>query len=146
MTDCIFCKIVDGSIPSKQVHNDENVVAFLDINPATRGHVVVIPKKHSVDLGDIDNETLNKVMAVVKKMAEKVSSQMNAPGVNILQNNGRHAGQIVNHIHFHIIPRYDNDGIFIKFPRMQLSEEEMKDIQKKLKDETPKTSSSSSWI
>ena len=145
MNDCIFCKLAKNEAPSKKVYEDSDVLAFLDINPASKGHAVVITKKHFENVYDVNEHELNKVMGVVKKLAGRMKDQLKAEGVNILQNNGRHAGQLVSHIHFHVIPRYENDSIFIKFPRMQLSEEEMKDVQNKLKEETSH-SASPGWI
>ena len=85
------------------------------------------------------------MLGVVKALASRMKNQLKAEGVNVLQNNGRYAGQLVSHIHFHVIPRYENDNIFIKFPRMQLSEDEMKDVQNKLKEE-PSHSPAPKWI
>lgn len=138
MQDCVFCKIVKDEIPSKKVREDSATVAFLDINPAAPGHSIVISKKHYANIYDIGEGDLGMVINSAKILAERMKSRLNAEGVNILQNNGRHAGQIVDHIHFHVIPRYENDNILIKFPRVQLSEEDMKAVQDKLKEETHK--------
>lgn len=135
MNDCIFCKLAKNEAPSKKVYEDNDVLAFLDINPASKGHTVVITKKHFENIYDVNENELNKMLGVVKALASRMKNQLKAEGVNVLQNNGRYAGQLVSHIHFHVIPRYENDNIFMKFPRMQVSEEEMKDVQNKLKDE-----------
>ncbi len=145
MNDCIFCKLAKNESPSKKVYEDSDVLAFLDINPASKGHTVVITKKHFENIYDVNENELNKMLGVVKALAGRMKNQLKAEGVNFLQNNGRYAGQLVSHIHFHVIPRYENDNIFIKFPRMQLSEEEMKDVQNKLKEE-PSHSSAPKWI
>ncbi len=145
MNDCIFCKLAKNEAPSKKVYEDSDVLAFLDINPASKGHTVVITKKHFENIYDVNENELNKMLGVVKALASRMKNQLKAEGVNVLQNNGRYAGQLVSHIHFHVIPRYENDNIFIKFPRMQLSEEEMKDLQNKLKEETSH-SSAPKWI
>ncbi len=130
--ECVFCKIVKNEIPSKKVHEDSNTVAFLDINPANHGHTLVMPKKHAENIFDVDDETLKNTILVVKSMAAIIKERMNAVGVNIVQNNGRHAGQLVNHIHFHIIPRFENDSVIISYKRIQMTEKELDDVAKKL--------------
>lgn len=104
--DCIFCAIAAGEIPSKKVYEDEDVYAFLDINPASEGHTLVIPKLHFEGLLDTDEKTLFSLISKVKKIAAMQKAAYNADGFNILQNNGEASGQTVKHIHFHIIPRY----------------------------------------
>ena len=132
--DCIFCKIANGEIPSKKVHEDNDVMAFLDINPANPGHVLVVPKKHFENIYDIDDATLSKTIHVVKNISKNMKEKLNPDGLNVLQNNGKHAGQLVNHIHFHIIPRFNNDRVVISYPRYQISEADMDNILKKLKE------------
>ncbi len=144
---CIFCKIVKGEAPSKKVYEDKDTIAFLDINPATSGHTLIIPKKHFATIHDIDGTHLEKIMNVAKTMADRAKNRLKADGVNVLQSNGRHAGQLVDHIHVHVIPRYENDNITIRFPRAQLSEEEMKKVQDKLKEEDKeKYDAGTHWI
>ena len=133
--DCIFCKIVNKEIPSVQVYEDEDIIAFLDINPANKGHTLVAPKKHYEDIFSVDEEVLKKMIAVVKFLAERIKSTMQCEGLNVVQNNGRCAGQLVNHIHFHIIPRFSGDKVLITYQRQQLTEEELKEVQKALKEE-----------
>jgi histidine triad (HIT) family protein len=144
MENCLFCKIVKGEIPSLKVYEDADVYAFLDINPANIGHTLVIPKKHTATIFEIDEKSLQKVMAVVKKLAQRIIDRTGAHGINILQNNGQQAGQLVHHFHFHIIPRFENDHIIIKYPRAGMTEQQMKEVQEKLsKDEQKKTDYSS---
>lgn len=112
---CIFCKIINGDIPSKKVYEDDDVLAILDISQATIGHTLVLPKKHYSNLLDIDNEDYLKVMSVVKMLAEKIKTKLDATGINILNNCGEVAGQTVMHFHVHIIPRFDNNDIKIEF-------------------------------
>ncbi len=119
MQDCIFCKIALGEMPSKKVYEDTDVVVILDINPANKGHMLVIPKKHVEDISGIDEKLFDKVANVTKKMAELVKERLKPDGINILQNNGKHAGQLVPHMHFHVIPRYPDDKVMIAFPRTQ---------------------------
>lgn len=107
--NCIFCKIVKGEIKSQKVYEDEETLAFLDINPVNKGHVLVIPKEHYENIFDIPREKLNKVMEIVQKVAI-AQKKIGADGVNIVSNNGKAAEQHVFHLHIHVIPRYYNDG------------------------------------
>ena len=107
--DCIFCAIAEGEIPSFKVYEDEHVLAYLDINPFSKGHTLVIPKKHSAGLLDTDDETLAVVVARVKKVAARLKEKLGCDGFNIVQNNGEAAGQTVRHVHFHIVPRWNGD-------------------------------------
>ena len=109
--DCIFCQIVSGDFPATFVHQDERTVAFMDINPSVRGHVLVVPRAHSTDLHDIDPEDLAACMRTAKQLAAKIMENLEADGINILQNTGRAAGQAVFHFHIHVIPRRADDGI-----------------------------------
>lgn len=106
MTNCLFCKIVNGEIPYHKVYEDEHTLAFLDINPTTKGHTLVIPKKHAKDMEDISSEELSFVVESVKKVSSIVKEKLGADGFNIMQANGAEAEQSVFHIHFHIVPRY----------------------------------------
>ena len=112
---CIFCKIINKEIPSKIVYEDELVLAILDLSQATYGHTLVMPKKHYENIYEIDDETLAHLIKIVKKLAIKIKNKLNAKGINILNNNEIAAGQSIMHLHFHIIPRYDNDDLIIKF-------------------------------
>ena len=114
--DCIFCKIVDGQIPSIKVYEDDAVVAFLDIGPLSDGHTLVIPKAHYDRFDQCPPEVAAAIAAVATKVAKAVASSMNCDGYNVLCNNGLAAGQLVDHVHFHIIPRNDGDGVFNSWP------------------------------
>lgn len=109
--DCIFCAIAAGEIPSFKVYEDDLVLAYLDINPFTKGHTLVIPKAHSAGLLDTGDDVLAAVVARVKKVAAHLKATLPCDGFNILQNNGEAAGQTVHHIHFHIIPRYAGEPL-----------------------------------
>ena len=122
---CIFCNIVEGSIPSKKVYEDENILAILDISQATEGHTLVLPKKHYENILDIDKETLASLIEVVRSLSIKIVNNTGALGCNILNNCGEVSGQTVNHIHFHIIPRYKKDDLDIKFPTHELDLDEV---------------------
>jgi len=106
---CIFCSIIEGSIPSKKVYEDDDVLAILDIAQNTYGHTLVMPKKHVTDMLDVDDETLVKVIKVVRKLTVQITDNLKADGVNILSNCKEAAGQSVSHLHYHILPRYVGD-------------------------------------
>jgi histidine triad (HIT) family protein len=108
--NCIFCKIVDGSLPSSKVYEDEDVIAFLDIKPVNPGHTLVIPKKHFKNIHDTPDELMAKLIIVTKKIAGVVQDKLGVSGVNIGMNNGASAGQLVFHTHIHIMPRYGKDS------------------------------------
>ena len=109
--DCVFCAIAAGEIPCFKVYEDDLVLAYLDINPFSKGHTLVIPKEHSKGLLDTDDETLAAVISRVKKVAAHVAASLGCDGFNILQNNGEAAGQTVRHLHFHIVPRWTGDPL-----------------------------------
>jgi len=108
--ECIFCKIVAGEIPCTTVYEDENVLAFMDIGPIIKGHTLVIPKTHYDPITETPVNVLADLMRVVKKMAQAQKDALQTDGCNIIQNNGEVAGQAVPHLHFHVIPRFLNDG------------------------------------
>lgn len=108
--NCIFCKIVAGEIPATKVYEDADVLAFMDIGPIVKGHTLVIPKQHFDPLTATPEPVLAKLMAVVKKIAAAQMSGLRADGVNVMQANGVAAGQVVPHLHFHVIPRFATDG------------------------------------
>ena len=109
--DCVFCAIAAGEIPSFKVYEDDLVLAYLDINPCSKGHTLVIPKAHTTGLLDTSDEMLAALLARVKKVAARLREVLSCDGFNILQNNGAAAGQSVFHIHFHIVPRYGAEPI-----------------------------------
>jgi len=109
--DCIFCKIAKDEIPSYKVYEDNKTLAFLDIAPVNNGHILVIPKKHYKNIEDISEEELYTIIKTVKKIGKALKKSLDIPGYNVNINNDSIAGQIIPHIHFHIIPRYKNDGL-----------------------------------
>ena len=109
--DCLFCKIVAGEIPATLVREDERTVAFMDINPATRGHLLVIPREHSANLLEIGAEDLSACAAAGKQLAALVTERLGADGVNLINSCGRDAWQTVFHFHLHVIPRYVADPL-----------------------------------
>ena len=113
MSDCLFCRIVAGELPSTRVHEDERVVALMDIFPATRGHVLVIPRAHAADLRDVAPDDLTAAAAAAQLLAGQAFDRLGAAGVTIMQSNGAAAWQTVFHYHVHVIPRYDGDPLVL---------------------------------
>ena len=109
--DCIFCGIVSGRIPGKIVDQDELTVAFMDINPATRGHALVVPRRHARDLLEIERDDLEATIVAAQRLARKMPERLGADGVNLLNSCGRAAWQTVFHFHIHVIPRYEGDPL-----------------------------------
>jgi histidine triad (HIT) family protein len=109
--DCIFCKIVAGELPAEVVQEDEHTLAFMDINPWTRGHALVIPRNHSKDLLEISDEDLGHTAAAAKRLAQRMHDKLGADGVNLLNARGAAAWQTVFHFHMHVIPRYEGDPL-----------------------------------
>jgi histidine triad (HIT) family protein len=108
--ECLFCRIAKGEIPSKKVYENANTFAFLDINPRNPGHVLVIPKRHYETVMDMPENELAEVAKIVKKMSVAAKAGTKADGISVLQSNGRAAGQVVAHLHFHVIPRFMTEG------------------------------------
>ena len=109
--DCLFCKIVAGEIPATVVASDERTVTFMDINPGTRGHALVVPREHSADLLEIGQEDLAAVAAAAKRLAARAKEALGADGVNLINSCGAAAWQTVFHFHVHVIPRYEDDPL-----------------------------------
>ena len=111
MPDCIFCKIIAGELPGTIVDSDERTVSFMDINPGTRGHLLVIPRAHAEDLLEIDPEDLAACARTAQVMARKAKDALGADGINLINSCGAKAWQTVFHFHVHVIPRYDGDPL-----------------------------------
>ena len=111
MADCIFCKIVAGELPAALLGSDERALAFLDINPATRGHALVIPRAHVEDIHEIGSEDLAAAIALAQTIAVRARERLGADGVNLLHSSGSAAWQTVFHFHIHVIPRYLGDPL-----------------------------------
>ena len=129
--DCLFCKIIEGSIPSKTIYEDELVKVFLDINPNTNGHCLIIPKKHIVTVKEVDNILTTHILEVEKKIYDLLKEKLNIKGLTIVQNN--ELGQEVKHYHVHLIPRYEDDNWNINFNQESLkdTDEIYQEIMKK---------------
>ena len=123
--DCVFCKIVAGELPSEKVYEDERVLAFMDITPTSRGHTLVIPKDHYANLLTTPADVLGSIVAVLPKLADAAVKATGAGGFNVLQSNQPCAGQCVFHIHFHIVPRNEGDGIGLGFRQTDPVEDEL---------------------
>lgn len=120
MSNCIFCKIVNGELPSAKVFENDDVFAFLDLSQITKGHTLVIPKTHADDIFQLTPETAAKLFAVVPEISTALKKTYGAKGLNIINNNGSFAGQEVFHYHLHLIPRYDKtDGIKVTYTSHQ---------------------------
>jgi histidine triad (HIT) family protein len=132
--DCIFCKMVAGQIPVTKIYEDEVVLAFLDIGPLSDGHTLVIPKQHFEKLHDCPPELLSRLASRLGRIAEAVAGAMNSEGYNVLCNNGRAAGQLVEHLHFHIIPRNTGDGVFDRWPAYKYQEGKIEEIAAKIRE------------
>jgi histidine triad (HIT) family protein len=109
--DCIFCKIINGEIPAIKILDEKQILAFMDINPLAQGHMLVIPKNHAENILDISEDDLAAVINAAKRCAEAAKSGLKAEGITVLQLNGKASNQVVPHLHFHVIPRWKNDGI-----------------------------------
>jgi histidine triad (HIT) family protein len=132
MNNCIFCKIINKEIPIHKVYEDGNVLAFLDINPASPGHTLVIPKNHYANLEELPDPEAGLIMAVARKVGANLLSGLGAAGYNLIQSNGAAAGQEVLHFHLHVIPRGPGDGLkFWKPQKYELGQAE--DILNKIK-------------
>lgn len=109
--DCIFCKIIKGEIPCYKVYEDDDVIAFLDINPVSLGHVLVMPKEHFVNFEDVSEKALIATIKVVKLLGQNLKDKLGIVGYNVYENNDPVSGQIIPHLHFHIIPRHEGDQL-----------------------------------
>jgi histidine triad (HIT) family protein len=121
--DCIFCKIVAGEIPCHKVYEDEHVLSFLDIGPLSEGHTLIIPRQHAVTLDEVSNDALPSIGMAAKRIGAAVQQATGCAGWNLLQNNGKVAGQVVMHVHFHIIPRREDDGLGYRWPAGELDDD-----------------------
>lgn len=129
MEECVFCKIIKGEIPCTKIYENDYTIAFLDINPVVKGHTLVIPKKHFVNVLDIDDFYLSEALKTVKIIANHYVNRGLASGVNILNATGKSAEQSVFHLHFHILPRKDDDG-YKTFPKTGYIKEDLLKLKK----------------
>jgi histidine triad (HIT) family protein len=132
--DCLFCRIASGELPSTRVDEDERTVAFMDINPATRGHVLVVPREHSADLTEIAQDDLAAVTAMAKRIALRQKERLGADGINLLNSCGKVAWQTVFHFHVHVIPRYATDPLRLPWEPAPGDREEIAEAARELTD------------
>jgi len=126
--DCVFCKIVAGEIPSQIVDEDEHTVAFMDLNPWTRGHALVVPRNHSADLFEVGDDDLRRTVAAAKRLAERMRDRLECDGVNLLNACGPAAWQSVFHFHVHVIPRYADDPLQLPTRPRQAEQGELAEV------------------
>lgn len=129
--DCIFCKIIQGKIPCYKVLEDKEFLAFMDIRPINKGHVLVVPKNHCINLLDFPKSEETDLIEFTKKVAKAIVKATNADGFNVGMNNGPAAGQVVMHAHLHIIPRFKGDGL-ISWPHKEYGEGEIQSLRDKI--------------
>ena len=130
--NCIFCKILNGDIPSTKIYEDDQFVIMLDIGPASFGHALILPKDHYANIFEMPEEVLSKSICLAKTFGEKLVKALGADGLNLVQNNGTAAGQTVFHYHLHLIPRYDGDSVGDLWTPGSLSPEARQEILDKL--------------
>lgn len=132
--DCIFCKIANGIIPSNTLFEDDDFRVIFDLGPATKGHALILPKKHFENIYKIDDDTAAKAFVLAKKMAVAMTKAFDSDGFNIIQNNGECAGQTVFHFHMHLIPRYKDDNAIEFWKAGQADDAELKELVKKVQE------------
>ena len=130
--NCIFCKIAAGEIPSATIYEDDDFRVILDIEPASKGHALILPKDHYANLYELPEELASKALVVAKKVITKMTEIVGCDGYNVLQNNGEVAGQTVFHFHMHLIPRYKEDDVTIKWNPGALTDELKAEILTKM--------------
>ena len=134
MSDCIFCKIANGEIPSATLYEDEDFRVILDLGPASKGHALILPKAHYADIYELPEEVAAKVFVLASKMAKKMTEALGCDGFNIVQNNKEVAGQTVFHFHMHLIPRYVGDQVGLTWKPGTLTDEMKQEILDKVKE------------
>ncbi|MCQ4725318.1 HIT family protein [Anaerotignum faecicola] len=130
MDDCIFCKIIDGKIPSATILENSEFKVILDRFPGNEGHVLILPKKHYANIFEIEPETAGKLFQLAVLISRAMKASLGFENMNVVQNNGPVAGQTVNHFHLHLIPRYEGDGVDIKWKQLDLTDEQIETVRK----------------
>ena len=128
MSDCIFCKIANGEIPSATLYEDADFRVILDLGPASKGHALILPKQHYADIYEIPEDVAGKAFALAAKMAKKMTAALDCDGFNIVQNNKAVAGQTVFHFHMHLIPRYEGDKVGLGWKVGTLTDKDKEEI------------------
>jgi histidine triad (HIT) family protein len=133
MSDCIFCKIVAGELPAHRIDEDEHTVAFLDINPWTRGHALVIPREHTANLWEAPEDALYRSAVMAQRVARRLRDRLGADGINLLNSTGSAAWQTVFHLHMHVIPRYEGDPLRLPGEPQQVEGEELAKLAEEIR-------------
>lgn len=131
--DCIFCRIANGALPSATVYENSDFRVILDIAPASKGHALIITKEHFKNIYEIDADTAAKLFSLATEVARAMKSELHCDGLNIVQNNGEAAGQTVPHFHLHLVPRYENDNVNIKWEPGESEENQLAELAKALR-------------
>jgi histidine triad (HIT) family protein len=131
--DCIFCKVLAGELPGERIYEDDHAVAVMDINPWTRGHAVVIPRKHAANLFEIEDDELAHVAQAAKQVATSMRDNLGCDGVNLLQSNGAVAWQTIFHLHIHVIPRYEDDPLELPTRPQPADPDELAEVAKEIR-------------
>lgn len=131
---CLFCKIINGEIPSYKIYEDDYTLAFLDISQETKGHTLVLPKKHIKNIFELDDETAIHLTNAILKTIKTLKTKLNFNNINILNNSGELAGQTVHHLHIHLIPQYEDDHFSFNHPQKEPNFEELENLHKILLD------------
>ncbi len=131
MPECVFCAIARGKLPSTRIYEDEKMVAFMDIKPITKGHVLVVPKEHTELLTELDDETAGAMMVLAKKVGKALKrSKLNCRGINYILADGVEAGQEIFHVHLHVVPRYRGDGFGLRMPERHEEDTDPKRLER----------------
>lgn len=128
--NCIFCKIANGAIPSATLYEDDSFRVILDLGPASKGHALILPKRHAANLYELPDETAAGALVLAKRIGSRLKEGLHADGLNLVQNNGEAAGQTVNHFHIHLIPRYAGDTVNLNWTPGELPDADREDILK----------------
>ncbi|MBN1125686.1 MAG: HIT family protein [Sedimentisphaerales bacterium] len=133
-SECIFCKIIAGNIPCYKIYEDDMTLAFLDVGPISTGHTLIVPKEHYKKLHECPAKVLAAVSEIIGMIAGVIVETMESDGYNVLCNNGRSAGQIVDHVHFHVIPRNFDDGVFNRWPKFEYQPGQAEKVAAKIRE------------
>lgn len=131
-SNCIFCKIANGEIPSRTIYEDEDFRVIMDLAPATKGHSLILPKEHYKNIYEIADDTAAKVLPLAKKMATLMTEKLGADGFNVVQNNNEVAGQTVFHFHVHLIPRYNDDNQSLVMKPQEMTDTQLDEIKDRI--------------
>jgi histidine triad (HIT) family protein len=131
--DCIFCQIVSGDLPAHKIDEDEHTVAFMDINPWTRGHALVIPREHTPNVYEAPEDALRHTMVTAQRVARRLRDRLGADGINLLNSTGEAAWQTVFHLHMHVIPRYEDDPLQLPGKPQEVEQDELARIAEELR-------------